>query len=151
MPVFNGRPVTPTQLVILKEMERDQKSPPKKRTKKGTKLDEFELPVIAAIFARSNMGQGFPPKKRVEDMKNYKDWRTKKPKPVPLSTAVIDFCQQFMESDEHEGYFMDEAEGWLKDLKKETCEAVAQDHPDIAELFWRDPGTYVDNKRFPNG
>lgn len=118
---------------------------------KGTKLDEFELPILAAIFARSNMGQGLPAKRDVERFKTNVDWRTKKLAPPALESCVSDFCGKFMESDEHQDMFEKEARWWLKGLQKRTIEDIAQVHSDIAELYWRDPATYVDNKRWPNG
>jgi hypothetical protein len=118
---------------------------------KGTKLDEFELPILSAIFARSNMGQGLPSKSEVERFKTYVDWRTKKPFAPSFQSCVIAFCGKFMESDEHEDMFMQEAKSWMKELKKDTAEEIARVHPDIAELYWRDPATYVDDKRWPNG
>lgn len=119
--------------------------------KKGTPLDAFELPILAAIFARSNMGMGYPTKKLVEQLKVNKDWRTKEYAPVILEVAVADICGRFMESEQHQGWFEQEARSWLNDLKRETCESLAQVHSGIAELYWRDPATYVDNKRYPNG
>jgi hypothetical protein len=56
-----------------------------------------------------------------------------------------------METDEHYDMFMREAYSWRKALAKDTAEKIAQGHPDIAELYWRDPTTYVDAKRWPNG
>lgn len=118
---------------------------------KVNKLDAFELPILAAIFARSNMGQGLPSKKDVERHKANVDFRTKEPTPPDLETCVNDFCGKFMESDEHYVIFMDEARWWVKELKKRKTEEIASSHPDIAELYWRDPATYVDNKKWPNG
>ena len=118
---------------------------------KGTKLDEFELPILAAIFARSNMGQGLPSKKDVERFKANIDWRTKEPSPPSLDSCVNNFCDKFMESDEHYDWFMKEAKWWLKELRKRTAESIAEVHGDIAELYWRDAATYVDNKKWPNG
>jgi hypothetical protein len=118
---------------------------------KGTKLDAFELNILAAIFARSNMGQGLPAKKDVERFKANTDWRTKELSPPTLDTCVNGFCGRFMESDEHYDWFMKEAKWWLSSFKKTTAEVLAHNHPHIAELYWRDAATYVDDKRFPNG
>lgn len=121
----------------------------KTKTTKGTKLTERELIVLSAIFARSNMGQGFPAKRDVERLKDYVPRNPAYD--LTLGSCVNDICRKFMESDEHQGYFMEEAEDWLKDLRRDTCEGIAHVHPDIAELMWRDPATYVDDRRWPNG
>ncbi len=118
---------------------------------KGTKLDDYELVILSGIFARSNMGQGVPAKKDVERWKKNVDWRTKKPAPPSLESVINDFCGKFMESDDHQEMFLKEAKAWMRDLKKKSAEYVAQVWDDLAELYWRDPETYVDNKRWPNG
>lgn len=118
---------------------------------KGTKLDERELVILAAIFGRSNMGMGLPPKRDVEGLKALTDRRTKKPMIPALEECVADLCGKFMESDHHERVFEEEARSWLKELRRDTAENVARVHPDIAELYWRDPATYVDDEKFPNG
>lgn len=117
----------------------------------GTPLDATELPILAAIFARSNMGLGLPLKRDVELLKANVDWRSKKYTPPTLEHCVTSLCCRFMESESHEEMFQAEANMWFRELRNDTAENVAYVHRDIAELYWRNRDTYKDNKRFPNG
>lgn len=79
----------------------------------NTQEHESELHIMAAILARSNMGMGYPPAERIADLK-----RAALKHPVSLDSAVVTFCEQFMESDEHYNIFMSEARSFIKDLRK---------------------------------
>jgi hypothetical protein len=99
--------------------------------KMATKLTDREKNVLAAWFARSNMGMERASRKEVERLLNS-TWE------VTLQGATVSLCEQFMESDEHERIFELEAEGWHKDLsrKYKTREAVLKIWPDVEAYFW---------------
>lgn len=96
---------------------------------KGTPLTERELIVLSAAFARSNMGQGNPPKEHVQQL------LTSDRNPS-LSSAVMRFCEQCMETDEHQRMFETEAKSWVRSLRKKDREYVTSTWPDMAALFW---------------
>jgi hypothetical protein len=97
---------------------------------KKTPLTEREKVVLSAWFARSNMGMeraGRAATKRLLETER-----------LDLSGATIALCGEFMESDEHEKIFEQEADGWFKDTfskKYKTREAVLAVWPDVAIPF----------------
>lgn len=101
---------------------------------KSRKLTPRELTVMAAVFARSNMGMNLPEKKEVERLMQDRETLGRIIEPT-LDTAVVAFCERFMESDEHYDMFMQEAKGWYKDLKKDRVGYLVRVHGDIAALF----------------
>lgn len=100
-----------------------------------TKITPLERIVLAAWFARSNMGQPRAERKVVERLLTP-DTRW----PLTLQSAVITVCQEFMESDEHEKWFLDEAKSWFKMFnirgKYATREAILKTWPDVEAYFW---------------
>lgn len=98
--------------------------------KTKTLLTEREAIVLAAWFARSNLGMPNPSRKEVERLLSATY--------LTLSGATLALCQKFMESDEHEQMFLDEAKSWLKDFSKKykTREAVLEIWPDVKGDFW---------------
>lgn len=58
---------------------------------------------------------------------------------LDLQSATMSLCQEYMESDEHERIFNNEAEGWFKDTfskaKYATREAVMATWPDTGKAF----------------
>ena len=103
-----------------------------KTLRKGPKYSESDQIVLAAVFARSNMGQGLPEKSLVDYLRKPGEGRHRQ---VTLDSAVVTLCQQFMECDDHYSMFMDEARGWQKELAKNSIAYVTAIHPDIAALF----------------
>jgi hypothetical protein len=96
-----------------------------------TPLTAREKIVLAAWFARSNMGQQRASRKEVEQLLNAKYDLT-------LDGATIFFCQQFMETNEHERIFLGEAKSWRTSFNREhtTREAVLKIWPDVQAYFW---------------
>lgn len=94
----------------------------------ATKLTDKDAIILAAIFARSNMGQGRP---SIQDVA-----RAKASANPSISGMVSFFCGNFMETDEHQAMFEDEARSWYKGLKRDTAEYIKKVHPDIGALYW---------------
>jgi hypothetical protein len=94
-----------------------------------TNLTSTEKNVLAAWFARSNMGMTRAPREKVQYL--LKSDST-------LESATISLCQEFMETDQHEAIFQEEAEGWFKTISKKypTRESILKVWPDIKEYFW---------------
>lgn len=94
-------------------------------------ITEKERKILAAIFARSNMGMGVPSKDDVARA-------AAEPFLSSVSGYVMDFCQQFMETDEHQTWFEDEALSWYDELgkKENTRERILKVHPHIGEVMW---------------
>lgn len=97
------------------------------KTKK-TPLTERELLVMAAVFARTNMGQSRPTRDEVQRALHHES--------VNLSSAVMWFCEEFMESNEDQDTFENEARGWVKSLKKDGREKIQEIWPEMAALVW---------------
>jgi hypothetical protein len=103
---------------------------------KATKLTDRERAVLAAAFAVSNMGQPRPAHKAVQDaltreMKYVHQWQA--------TTFVVEFGEQYMETDEHLRIFEDEAQMWWRTFKKrgqDTREYVQKTWLDMAALLW---------------
>ncbi len=95
------------------------------------RITESERAVLAAYFARSNMGQMRPDRREIEPLLSDG---------VTLPGAVIALCQEFMESDEHYDIFMKEAKMWASRRyfggKYCTREAIIGTWPHIKEVFW---------------
>jgi hypothetical protein len=102
-----------------------------------TKLTECERVVLAAYFARSNMGMDRATSKEVQGLLAG-DGHGRYP--VTLDSAVMFLCQQFMESDEHYDFFMEEAKMWASRRyfggKYRTRDAVIGTWPHVKEVFW---------------
>lgn len=106
-----------------------------KKTK--TPLTERELCVLAGWFARSNMGQPRAGREMVQRILTQKY-------EVSVNSAAIHFCAEFMESEEHERIFDEEAQGWYKSLKKEhkSRESLLKTWPELDAYFWTEPEKY---------
>jgi hypothetical protein len=97
---------------------------------KMTKMTNQQAIVLAAIFARSNMGHGESPEWRIKGlMANPK---------ITLSDAVLSCCGDLMETDEHQQMFEEEARGWYKDFKRKSIKNALKpfrDHQALAKLI----------------
>lgn len=91
------------------------------------KFASHELATVAAVFARSNMGKDLP---KVDDVR-----RTIKNVHTDLEEAVMTFCGDYMESDEHYQFFMDEAKMWKRHKDLKTMERIEAIWPHMAKLF----------------
>lgn len=91
------------------------------------KLSNKELNILAAMFARSNMGMAPPTDKHIARLKSCRT--------IKLDSAVEDICGQFIETNEHFEIFYAEAKSWVKYLKHE--EDARTIHKDIFEQFER--------------
>jgi hypothetical protein len=89
---------------------------------------------LAAIMARSNMGMPLPDVETVKRMIKYGGHNT-------ISSAVCDVCDQYMETDEHQQMFEDEARGWYKHHRKLSPDDIAKVHPTHIKLM-RDAGAW---------
>lgn len=99
------------------------------------KITELERTVLAAWFARSNMGQPRLDGKRIKDLlRSDRKW------PLDLESAVNAVCNEFMETDEHEKMFYDEAKSWYKTFsprgKYATREAIVKTWPHVEKCIW---------------
>lgn len=105
--------------------------------KTKTPITERELCVLAGWFARSNMGMERAGRAEVQRILQQKY-------DVSVNSAVIHFCAEFMESEEHEAIFDEEAQGWYKNLKKsyKSREALLEAWPELDAYFWTEPPTY---------
>jgi hypothetical protein len=111
--------------------------------KKIDQLSALDLAILPAIFARSNMGCGIPKPLEVESMKNSKYVAS-------LDGAVLRFCERFMDTDEHLGWFTEEAKDWVKTLRRDGKTKICQIWPDIAALYWGagDPQVIAGTKKY---
>jgi len=114
-------------------MPRSTPTPKKKR------FTDHEKRVLAGVFARSNMGMGYPPVKDVRDALDdiNKPWYGSGTRPV--DDYAITFCQEFMENDEHERIFREEAAGWYKQLNKrgsDTHEQLVRKYPQLYQCVF---------------
>jgi hypothetical protein len=91
------------------------------------KLSEKDIIILAAMFARSNMGMERASDNRVRRLKDCKF--------LHLEDAVSDLCQEFMENDEHYDIFVEEAQGWVDYLKNEP--RASEIHKDLFEQYKR--------------
>jgi hypothetical protein len=106
------------------------------------RITERERIVLAAYFARSNMGMDRATNREIQkllagDGHGRCD--------VTLDSAVVYLCQQYMESDEHYKIFMDEAKMWASRRyfggKYRTREAIIGTWPHVKEVFWPEGST----------
>lgn len=102
-----------------------------------TPFTAAELPVLAAMFARSNMGMGHPTEEEVSRAKQgYMSHGSGKVVHLDLQAAVMLFCQRFMERDEDIRGFCEEAESWVETLQKDGKEETCRVHPDLCQLYF---------------
>jgi len=94
---------------------------------KTSPLTIADQTILAAIFARSNLGMALPDTSLVQ--------RAKTGNPT-LESSVVLFCGEFMESEEHEEMFLLEAKGWLRQLKRMSREKIKSTWPDIGTLYF---------------
>lgn len=92
-----------------------------------TKFNKGQLNVVAAHFARTNMGQSECSVGLLRRMLTDKD--------MSLGSAVNVICGEFIESQEHYHIFMSEARAWLKEKRIKTLESVKAVWPDHGTLF----------------
>lgn len=95
------------------------------------KLTKSQKMIVAAMFARTNMGQ---PPPSVEDVAQLFASNNRQPF-THLSMPVNTLCGQYMEADEHERIFLAEARGWLRDKNLNTLESITEIWPDAGQLI----------------
>jgi hypothetical protein len=96
---------------------------------KVTKFTKPQLYVIAALFARSNTGMDLPKAAELRRMMMNASPLT------TLGSAVVGMCEPYMETNEHQRMFMDEAKMWMRDKKLATLESIAKVWPDMSRLI----------------
>lgn len=102
-----------------------------------TPFTDVELPILAAMFARSNMGMGRPTEAEVAKAKEgYMSHGSGKVIHLDLQAAVMMFCQRYMEKDVDVDGFMEEAKDWVKTLAKDGKEETCRVHPDLCQLYF---------------
>lgn len=84
---------------------------------------------VAALLARSNMGQRMP------DPAPAGKLRTPY---VSLGSAIYGLCSPFMETDEHEGIFMEEGRMWLSMINKNELVGTNKDVADFYDASYRE-------------
>jgi hypothetical protein len=101
------------------------------------RITERERLVLAAYFARSNMGLDRATSKEVQSLLAGEGHGRCQ---VSLDSAVTFLCQQYMESDEHQDMFMEEAKMWASKRyfggKYRTRDAIVGTWPHVKEVFW---------------
>jgi len=100
-----------------------------------TKITPQERIVLAAWFARSNMGQPRAERFLVESLLNVeRKW------PLTLQAAVERLCSPYMETDEHEKIFQEEGVSWFRKFSPNGShnnrEAIIKTWPDVEAYFW---------------
>lgn len=99
------------------------------------KITSVERIVLAAWFARSNMGQKAPDQLTVQ-----KILTEERKYPLTLKSAVEQFCGDLMETDEHEKIFQAEGVQWFRTFSpngtRNTREAIIEAWPHIENVFW---------------
>jgi len=89
-------------------------------------MSRNQLVVMAACLAISNMGMKTPSKTTVS--------RLKRNDKLTLDSAVLACGREYMETDEQFEMFMDEAEGFVKKLRKDQDECRSY-WEDVFELY----------------
>ena len=107
-------------------------------------MNDQEKNLAAAYMARSNMGQPKAPLR----------FRTSAFGPhgygSSLASAVNGICREFMETDEHETLFMDEAAGWLDRINEDGEEKFFSDFSHVAAWInyrpkrWKDAAAILE-------
>lgn len=88
-------------------------------------MDSRMRVILSAAFAVSNMGQ---PRPSSADIKRLKEGRE-----PTLESAVMFLAERYMETDEHQSIFMDEAQSWFDTFGDTT--QVASYRSSSADLF----------------
>lgn len=89
-------------------------------------MSNYDLDVLSAMFAASNMGQT-PEQSRVE--------RAVKNCLGNLHGAVMSICEPFIESDEHYEVFLEEAYSWAEQLGGQDDAEIEKMYPHITDLY----------------
>jgi len=103
---------------------------------KGTPTTEREQFILSGMFALTNMGQPLPKNAR-EIIKRLHDTPT-----LTISNCTMAFCQDYMENDDHQDMFEQEAKHWYKKtfkLKKYTREEIQRAWQHNAIVMWPEP------------
>jgi len=87
-------------------------------------MTEQQAIILAAAFGRSNMGMGMPPVADVQSLMRFGR--------CTLSGATLRFCEQFMETDEHQSMFEEEARSFYDDFKTKPLSYVTDTWTDEA-------------------
>jgi len=111
------------------------------------KITETERLVLAAYFARSNMGLGRATRKEIKRLINGDGYGYSS---VTLPSAVLSLSQQFLETDEQYQMFLGEARMWASrryfGRKYSTREAILKNWPHVKEAFWPDGENQMSDK-----
>ena len=75
--------------------------------------------VLATMCAISNMGQPLPKINEVKRLLNTRD--------ISISSSVLFFASQYIETDKDQEIFEQEAEMWLNKLKDKSIEQLQKD------------------------
>ncbi len=83
--------------------------------------------VVAALFARTNMGGTLPPPQKMKRLFETPD--------ISLADSVLELCGHLMESEEHLEAFLEEAQSWHKNPKLNSLDRVENTWPRNAALI----------------
>lgn len=89
-------------------------------------MDQKQIDICAAILAVTNMGLDMPSPSHVKWAKNYYSER---------QDPIWHFAQSYIESDEQEDMFLEEANMWKEILRKDGEEKFINIYPDIHVLY----------------
>lgn len=98
----------------------------------ANEIPRGDLIILAAIFARSNMGCGLPDAALVQRLRKLGTGT----RLLSLEGAVVAICRDYIETDQMVTGFVDEAGSWITTLKKDGKAEISRVHSEIAELFW---------------
>ena len=107
-------------------------------------MNDREKNLVAAYMARTNMGQKPPPLRlRTSAFGLYGHGSS-------LNSAVCAICQEFMETDEHERMFEEEAEAWLARINLDGDEKFLAQYEHAAKWInyrpkrWKDAAEIIE-------
>ena len=92
-------------------------------------MNEHDLIVWSAVFARTNMGQVMPTAYEIGL------YRVAASHGTSLEAMVNFVCADFCETDEHFDMFLDEAKSWRKELADKELEYIFTTWPKKKEVW----------------
>ena len=90
-------------------------------------MNSYDACILSGMLARSNMGQPDP---SIDQVK-----RLRSSPPTTVQNAVCRLCEQFMESDEHERIFTEEAMAWFAHISDMPYKQFEIQHGRIAAIY----------------
>lgn len=93
-------------------------------------MDQQKKAIVAAILAVTNMGQPMPEKHEIAHLKHGKH-RTD----LRAEENVLHLAGKYMESEEHEEIFTEEALMWAKEVDAMTNDRFASLFPDVHAAY----------------